>query len=86
MAATETFTCVCGVQKKTSNHWVLAKVTSDSILFIPWDRDLALSDDVIVLCGEGCAASLLSHSLGEWKHLPTDVPALKTNIFQTQHQ
>ena len=28
---------------------------------------MALRDDVIVLCGEGCAAALLSRLLGEWK-------------------
>jgi len=28
---------------------------------------MAMRDDVIVLCGEGCAAALLSRSLGEWK-------------------
>jgi hypothetical protein len=67
MAGTTLFTCLCGVQKKTSNHWVLAKVTQHGISFMPWDSDLARSWDVIVLCGEGCAASLLSRSLGEWK-------------------
>jgi hypothetical protein len=68
MAATHLFTCVCGVQKKTSNHWILAIVTRDSVKFAPWDSHLAMQDDVIVLCGEGCAAALLSRSLGDWKH------------------
>ena len=67
MAATHLFTCLCGVQKKTSNHWVLAIVTRDSVRFLPWDSSLAMRDDVIVLCGEGCAAALLSRCLGEWK-------------------
>jgi hypothetical protein len=67
MAVTPLFTCVCGVQKKTTNHWVLAKVTASDIRFMPWDSKLATSDDIIVLCGEGCAAALLSRSLGEWK-------------------
>jgi|SRR6185312_4325588 len=67
MAATPTFTCVCGVQKKSSNHWVLAKVTSRGITFMPWDWELALSNDIITLCGEGCASALLSRSLGDWK-------------------
>ena len=67
MAATPTFTCVCGVQKKTSNHWILAICTSHDVRFLPWDWNLALDDNVIVLCGEGCAAGLLSRSLGEWK-------------------
>ncbi len=68
MASTAIFTCVCGIQKKTSNHWILAIATPNGIRFSPWDWNLALSDNVIVLCGEGCAASLLSRALGEWKH------------------
>jgi len=68
MAATPLFTCVCGVQKKTTNHWILATYKSGDLRFSPWDTHLAMSDDVIVLCGEGCAAALLSRSLGEWKN------------------
>ncbi len=72
MAATSLFTCVCGIQKKTTNHWVLAKVTPFGVGFMPWDSNLACKDDIIVLCGEGCAAALLSRSLGEWKsYTPT---------------
>lgn len=67
MAATPTFTCTCGVQKKTSNHWILAIYTSHDVRFMPWDWNLALDDNVIVLCGERCAAGLLSRSMGEWK-------------------
>lgn len=67
MAATTLFTCQCGVQKKTSNHWVLAKVNARGVTFLPWDHDLALRRDIVVLCGEGCASGLLSRSLGEWK-------------------
>jgi len=67
MAAITIYTCVCGVQKKTSNHWVLAKVTSHGVTFIPWDAELARSRDITILCGEGCAASMLSRSLGDWK-------------------
>jgi hypothetical protein len=67
MAATTLFTCLCGRQKQTSNHWVLARITSNGITFMPWDWDLAMSSDIIVLCGEGCASALLSRSLGEWK-------------------
>jgi hypothetical protein len=67
MAATSLFTCTCGVQKKTTNHWVLAKVTPSGISFMPWDINLAFEDDIIVLCGEGCASSLLSRYMGEWK-------------------
>jgi hypothetical protein len=67
MAMTTLFTCLCGVQKKTSNHWVLARQTSCGITFMPWDINLAMSSDIVVLCGEGCAAALLSRSLGDWK-------------------
>ncbi len=67
MAVISTFTCVCGIQKKTSNHWVLAKATPFGVGFMPWDENIARSKEVIVLCGEGCAAALLSRSLGEWK-------------------
>ena len=41
--------------------------TPQGVRFVPWDWNLALSDNVIVLCGEGCAAALLSRCLGEWK-------------------
>lgn len=68
MASTAIFTCVCGIQKKTSNHWILATRSSNGIKFVPWDWNLAMNDNVIILCGEGCAAALLSRSLGEWKH------------------
>ena len=80
MAAITLFTCLCGVQKKTSNHWVLAKVTSRGITFMPWDTDLAMSRDIVILCGEGCAASLLSRSLGEWKRPVARVPETVTGI------
>lgn len=75
MAATPTFTCVCGVQKKSTNHWILAICTSHEVRFMPWDWNLALDDNVTVLCGERCAAALLSRSLGDWKSAQlTDAP------------
>ena len=67
MAATPLFTCTCGVQKKTSNHWILAITSAHDVKFMPWDANLALQDNVIVLCGERCAAALLSRCLGDWK-------------------
>jgi len=67
MAATHLFTCLCGVQKKTTNHWILAMVTPGSLRFAPWDTTVAMRDDVIVLCGESCATAMLSRSLGDWK-------------------
>jgi hypothetical protein len=78
MAATHIFTCTCGIQKKTSNHWILAMLTPHSVKFLPWDTQLALRDEVVVLCGERCAAALLSRSLGDWKALDaTPVPELE---------
>lgn len=67
MAARTVFTCVCGVQKKTSNHWILAKATPDGLTLMPWDWSVATHDKAIVLCGEGCAVALLSRHLGQWK-------------------
>jgi len=76
MAATHLFTCTCGVQKKTANHWILALVEPGSVHFIPWDSVLAMRNDITVLCGERCAAALLSRELGEWK---------ETNTLLAQH-
>lgn len=67
MAVISTFTCVCGVQKQASNHWVLAKVMPSGVEFMPWEWDKAAREDVMVLCGEGCATALLSRSLSDWK-------------------
>lgn len=69
MASIQIFTCTCGIQKKTSNHWVLAKKTRTGISFMPWDSALAAGDDIVVLCGERCASTFLSRSLGEWKQI-----------------
>ena len=87
MAVTPLFTCVCGIQKKTTNHWVLAEVTGSDIRFMPWDSKLALRDDIIVLCGEGCATALLSRSLGEWKNAAQNSLGPRTVISPTlNHQ
>ena len=77
MAATTLFTCVCGRQKQTSNHWVLARFTASGITFMPWDWNLAMSSDIIVLCGEGCASALLSRSMGEWKRPVQNVTVME---------
>jgi hypothetical protein len=84
MAATPTFTCLCGVQKKTTNHWILAICTSHEVKFMPWDWNLALDDNVTVLCGERCAAALLSRSFGEWKNAQfSDAPTV--DLTQESH-
>ena len=74
MAMTPLFTCLCGTQKKNTNHWVLARVTDAKVQFVPWDSKLAQQDDIIVLCGEACAAALLSRALGDWKQRSTPPP------------
>lgn len=80
MAAITVFTCFCGVQKKTSNHWLLAKVTSRGITFMPWDTELAMNRDIVILCGEGCAAAMLSRSLGEWKRPVSRVTGMEHEL------
>ncbi len=39
-----------------------------------------MSSDIIILCGEGCAASLLSRSLGEWKRPVQNVVATEPEL------
>jgi hypothetical protein len=87
MAATPLFTCTCGVQKKTSNHWILAITSAHDVRFMPWDAKLALEDNVIVLCGERCAAALLSRCLGDWKaseYAAVPTPASVTSATRSQ--
>lgn len=45
----------------------MAKVTRTGVVFMPWDWNLALNDDIIILCGEGCSVALLSRHMGDWK-------------------
>jgi hypothetical protein len=61
----------CGVQKKESNHWVLAFVsTVGGLNFWPWSD---ISDSrAIHLCGEGCAAKVLSKQIASWKLQPRE--------------
>ena len=60
----------CGVQKKESNHWVLAFVNTERALnFWPWSDDVP---DAIHLCGEGCAAKVLSKQVASWKLQPRE--------------
>ena len=83
MAATPLFTCTCGVQKKTSNHWILALTSAHDVRFMPWDANLALEDNVIVLCGERCAAALLSRSLGDWKASEYTATPVSASVART---
>lgn len=45
----------------------MAKVTRSGLIFMPWDWNLAMNDDIIILCGERCSVALLSRHLGQWK-------------------
>jgi hypothetical protein len=54
---------------------------------MPWDAKLALEDNVIVLCGERCAAALLSRCLGDWKaseYAAVPTPASVTSATRSQ--
>lgn len=86
MAASTVFHCICGVQKKTSNHWVMARITRSGLLFMPWDWNLALHDDIIILCGERCSVALLSRHLGDWKEAAMDKAALAAGFPATAAQ
>lgn len=62
----------CGVQKKESNHWVLAINDVTAMLFKPWDDNLANAKGVLTLCGEGCAVKVLSKQIASWKLQPRE--------------
>jgi hypothetical protein len=51
---------------------------------MPWDSNMARSKDITVLCGEGCAAALLSRSLGEWKHSTPPDTAIEPELSVVQ--
>lgn len=74
MAVVHTYTCICGTEESATKGWILAEVRSDAIAFLPWNHDTASRDDIITLCGERCATTLLSRSMGEWESLPTEIP------------
>lgn len=62
----------CGVQKQESNHWVVGFIWppgSAPISFLPWPDagPQGNSPNVIHLCGEGCAAKVLSKQIAKWK-------------------
>ena len=58
----------CGVHKKESNHWVLAEIDGISMRMTPWDEFIATAPHPpLHLCGEGCAAKVLSKQIASWK-------------------
>jgi hypothetical protein len=62
----------CGVQKKESNHWVIAYNYVPAMIFQPWDNEQADKEGVLTLCGEGCAAKVLSKQIASWKLQPRE--------------
>jgi len=71
----ETYACdECGAVKQQSNHWVLAwsserlgRHVGRHVSFVPWLADATDRDSLIHLCGEGCAAKVLSKAIAGWK-------------------
>lgn len=62
----EPYTCdVCGVQKKESNHWFLARIdySGRCARVIPWSAVGAAAAEVVHLCGSGCAQRWLGFAL-----------------------
>jgi hypothetical protein len=89
MAGKTVFTCVCGEEKKVSNHWVLARRTAAGALggvtFEPWDEYEACRHDVVPLCGPGCAAKCLSTVLQGWHVASTEAePTIPYEPFRPE--
>jgi hypothetical protein len=60
MSYQPTMSCdVCGKHKEVSNHWWVVFQVSGLELW-PWREDLAQHSEAKHLCGEGCAAKLMS--------------------------
>lgn len=61
MSLLSTYICdQCGKQKETSNHWWIAIISNSKIAFFPWITGFAVDSKATHLCGEGCAAKLMS--------------------------
>lgn len=52
----------CGVQKQESNHWVIC-LHRNWLEFWPWSEEMAIKSGFLHLCGEGCAAKVLSKQI-----------------------
>ena len=91
MAITENITCdVCGTQKGEANHWMLWRAGEivpgvdgkvGGVQFAPWHPELYHL--YRHLCGESCAARLLSRSIEDWQQTPGSLhaerPAFRVN-------
>jgi hypothetical protein len=63
------YTCdECGVQKQQSNHWLIG-LAKQWMEFWPWDEVMASRPEYLHLCGEGCAAKVLSKQIASWKEV-----------------
>lgn len=80
MAVASAFRCVCGAQKEMSPHWVLAKVTSLGVGFMPWDWNIARCEGVVPLCGAACASEFLSRSLGGWERPTSSIRQVEYDL------
>ena len=59
---------ICGIEKKESNHWLLAHIYPTDISFTDWQVE---TNEGFVkftkhLCGIGCANKLLSQTVESW--------------------
>jgi hypothetical protein len=71
----ETYQCeLCPAVKQQSNHWLLALVYGAAVHFYPWDADVPDRDELKHICGQGCAAKLLSQTIEAWAKPSEPVP------------
>lgn len=58
----------CGTPRTPSNHWLMANIKYTRIEVMPWEEGTAATDETILhLCGEGCAAKILSRQVSTWR-------------------
>jgi hypothetical protein len=68
MVVRRSYSCnICGVERKTANHWFVATQGNGYLHIVPWhiaEREGKLNDDnAIHLCGQVCAHKLLDRFL-----------------------
>lgn len=70
MPRTDHFTCdCCGVAKKDTNHWFIARV-GDAFHLYPWTYMNGVMDDgirILFLCGDACATKAMAEFMSELK-------------------
>lgn len=58
----------CGAVKKESNHWLVFRLHEPPMMiFHPWDARECDDRYSIHICGEACAAKLVSRQIAKWK-------------------